>query len=915
MRTITVGWLVERSGAVLVAVLLATALLALPMVLLAPDSEASQNPSGEVFDAQGLIDDRFVSSVFSPFFIVEARGGDMLRREPLLELLENERGLRQDPSLGLLLFSYESAKFGATVTGVYTIADAIDEWLRGSGVEGGLAAASDDQVKLAASELLQAGASTAELGDQFSPGSKIERRLVAGREIDYWTVPAFGVVVLADNAALGGGSFAVSLGGDESTLRKEEFSRDVQALLRGSQRAYRVWGVAIDVNLTSREQGATAGPFIMFTIVAVLLVVGMTFRSYWAVALVGGSLAALMVWLRGIGNLIGLENSLIMTFIVPIAMISFGVDFAFHAIGRYRQELATRRPPRAAYVAGLAGVSGALSLALLSDSLAFLSNVTSGIPAVIQFGIGASVALAAAFMILGVVTPLALMRIEERVGKAPRRRTHVQRLARVLATVTVAVVAGLVVLFIIFFPMIGVVALPLYLLAFIVAPLAWSSRRSDVESDVVSAPDGHGGGWPLMGAMTHALGRARYAVLPAAVVVTALAVLLATRVEASFDVKDFFAADSGFVVGLDKLDEHSAGGEPALVYVEGSLTDVRSLRAIAGLIDAIDASQSGRFGRLASGELQVRRGVLDVLRESIGSPAALAAIARSTGVAVTDADGDGIPDSPTQIAAVYRFAQEAGVPGTGGLILTPDDVAESLWMSADGARQATVLTFGLVGTREQENVVAAREEFQPLVAELETALRQSDPGAMATLTGSPVTRQAGLDATTRALQRSLPLAVALCLVVLIIFMRSIRYALVTIVPILLVVAWLYAFMAVAGFRLNLVTGTIGAISIGVGIDYAVHFTMRFREELESIGDRFQALRAAGTGTGSALLASAASSMIGFAIMALAPMPMFATFGLLTAVMIAFAVAATLLVLPALLVIITRERIGAPSTTA
>ncbi len=49
-------------------------------------------------------------------------------------------------------------------------------------------------------------------------------------------------------------------------------------------------------------------------------------------------------------------------------------------------------------------------------------------------------------------------------------------------------------------------------------------------------------------------------------------------------------------------------------------------------------------------------------------------------------------------------------------------------------------------------------------------------------------------------------------------MRSVRYALVTIIPIGLVVAWLYGIMYVAGFALNYVTATIGAISVGIGID-------------------------------------------------------------------------------------------------
>ena len=57
-------------------------------------------------------------------------------------------------------------------------------------------------------------------------------------------------------------------------------------------------------------------------------------------------------------------------------------------------------------------------------------------------------------------------------------------------------------------------------------------------------------------------------------------------------------------------------------------------------------------------------------------------------------------------------------------------------------------------------------------------------------------------------------------------MRSVRFAVVTIVPIGLVVAWLYALMYLAGFALNWVTATIAAVSIGIGIDYSIHMTQR-----------------------------------------------------------------------------------------
>ena len=100
---------------------------------------------------------------------------------------------------------------------------------------------------------------------------------------------------------------------------------------------------------------------------------------------------------------------------------------------------------------------------------------------------------------------------------------------------------------------------------------------------------------------------------------------------------------------------------------------------------------------------------------------------------------------------------------------------------------------------------------------------------------------------------------------------------------------------------------IGAISIGVGIDYSIHMTQRFREELDRCEGQLEAIQRAAAGTGVALVASAASSIVGFAIMGFAPMPIFASYGQLTAVMIFLALLASLIVLPCLLVIVSRGK--------
>jgi len=109
------------------------------------------------------------------------------------------------------------------------------------------------------------------------------------------------------------------------------------------------------------------------------------------------------------------------------------------------------------------------------------------------------------------------------------------------------------------------------------------------------------------------------------------------------------------------------------------------------------------------------------------------------------------------------------------------------------------------------------------------------------------------------------------------------------------------------FGLNFVTATIAAVSIGIGIDFAVHLTQRYREELNKVEDEIQAMEQAVRGTGVALLASAATSIIGFAIMGFAPMPVFSAYGILTAVMIMMSATASLLILPTLLLLVSRRK--------
>ncbi len=800
------------------------------------------------------------------------------------------------------LFGYYDIESRRQVPGITSVADAVDDVLKGHPLlSTTLEEASEDQVKFAI-HLLFSNPDPAGIRDTVSTKASGETRTVLGQEITWWEAPALIFNVLSDNDKLGGGSQSINVGGDEIALQKEAFNRRIQEVLRGDQTNYQLWGIAIDVNLESADEGQQAGAFITLTAIIALAIVGLSLRSYWAVAFTGVGLGILMIWLKGISILVGIKGGLITDFLVPIAMISLGVDFAVHAIRRYQEERDLGFAPRKAFVVGTAGVAGALALALASDSIAFLSNVSAGIEAVVHFGLAATIAVGSSYLVLGIVVPLAVARAEENASdlNISRRRN---RLLKLGGGFGMAAGAGSAIIIMIALSVpIGLMVLALVSLFQILIPFLIGRRRRQDNRDSISTADRD----PISNSSgliekTVVLVVSRsYLVLFATVVITSLAVVMALRLESTFDVKDFFAVDSDFVVSLDKIDEHvgELGGEPASIIIEGDLSNPESIAALNAVYENLQRNESLAHGK--DGKIQMfPPDPLAVINGNTESDFARERAFDLTGIEIVDADGDGVPDTREGIRAVLDLALTDGVyDSEGNVIFSPERVS-GVYRRMDEVDFVGIVV-SLPGTREQSNIGLAYDQLNIDLQPLNATPSVTSYG----ITGSPFARNEGLKATTSSLQKSIPIAAVAALLILLVVMRSVRFAVATVIPIGLVVTWLYAIMHVAGFSLNFVTATIGAVSIGVGIDYSIHMTARFREELKRSPSSVEAARKAARGTGVALAASAASSIGGFAVMGFAPMPLFASYGILTAIMIALALTASVVVLPAILVLIS-----------
>jgi predicted RND superfamily exporter protein len=862
------------------------------------DEDVSFEPSGEIYDTFERADDLLspATSIAGAVFLVEAPdGGDVLTRDALLEYKQNSDTLRADPTAQQHLASVFNNDVGVQIDGVYSIAEAVDEAL-----PNGLQGATGAEVKLALNDLLAVGAPTRNLVFNLSQDATASPAVVEGREITLWASPVF-LSDLRYNLDSFPGETE-----DDRFLEAELWLRNAQTVLRGDQVDIAVIGVAIDFNTSFNESFEEGGPFIFLAVAFIMLLVGALLRSYWAAVLVAAGLSITMMIYNGFVGVLQLEVSPLLQLIVPIAMISFGVDFFIHASGRAREMQVEGRTRMQAYPLGLSLVFRALLMAALSSAAAFLSNAASGIEAITEFGVGAAIALLVGAAILGLIVPKWLLAIEDRVGPSPADRGLM--ISYKIGFFFTALIAGVMVAMNVVFPTIGVIIFAIFALLFIYLPYRLTLRRNARAvakgrpmSDEIK---GAGHGLRAAGTIVHFLARWRVITVPIVAFLAVVGVWAAFQVDSEFQLKDFLPEDSDPIVSLDKLDEHfgqSTGGT-GFIYVEGDLTDPSTILAMERALDRVTSS-GAELSIDFNGDVITGDNAATLVRTVMTSQAARSAV----GTELTDGDGDGLPDTAAQVAAVYEYVYNNGVVNDAGQqVFSVENVQNVLYVDGPNL-QATALSVGIPSFVDGAIINAAWTELDAADAELEAAIGDTVP--IVSVSGDVITQKEGLDAFIRAMVLSIPIAVVLATLIAAVIMRSVKYALTAIVPILLVVAWVYGFMWSTDLKINPVTATIAAIAVGIGIDFATHFTVRFREEFVGEPSRFPALRRAGEGTGGALAISALTSILGFVALSLAPTPIFATFGQLTAVMIAIAFLVSIIVLPSLLLIVTPRRKG------
>ncbi|MDL2346490.1 efflux RND transporter permease subunit [Campylobacter hyointestinalis] len=140
---------------------------------------------------------------------------------------------------------------------------------------------------------------------------------------------------------------------------------------------------------------------------------------------------------------------------------------------------------------------------------------------------------------------------------------------------------------------------------------------------------------------------------------------------------------------------------------------------------------------------------------------------------------------------------------------------------------------------------------------------------------------------------------ALFLIFVFIF-KSVKLSLIGIVSNLIPLCAVFGVMGIAGIPLDIMSITIAAISLGIGVDDIIHYVHRYKIELRT-KDRLSAIKAAHTSIGYAMQYTSFAIFLGFSVMCFSNFWPTIYFGFLTDLVMFMMLGGALLLLPSLII--------------
>jgi len=635
-----------------------------------------------------------------------------------------------------------------------------------------------------------------------------------------------------------------------------ETQLEIRDLAGAPDHEYVVFGVGIisdEIDRSMADSLAVVGPLALAFVVATLFV---AYRDPLDIVLGVAGIITVLVWTFGVMGWSGIAfNQMFVA--VPVLLIGLSIDYAIHVFMRYRE----RRETVSSLGQHAANKGG-------GEPVENGPKMVRGSMTVALAGVGVALVWVTATTAIGFLANLV-----SPIGP-------IQEFAVVSA---VGILAALVVFG-------GLVP---------AAKVELDSALERAGFDRHKRAFGTGGGrmGEFLAAGAVGARRAPFVVIVAVLLLTAGGVYGASQVDTSFEEEDFLAESPpkwtqtlpdvmapGEYQAADDLEYVNENFQRedlrAQILVEGDVADGEVLHRLETAQD--EAGASAVTYTQADGEADVD-GPLSLLESTAAENESF-----NESYEAADTTGDGVPDE--NVSGLYDELFEIDETEASQVIHRTDDG------SYDSARL-------LVSVEGEAAFGETTEEMRAIAATLE------DDGITAIATGDPivnyVVEQDLFETVIQSLLVTLVAVFGFLTVAYWVTGNGAALGAVTLLPVAFAVSWILGTMYLLEIPFNVLTGMITSLTIGLGVAYSIHVSARYSLELERQGNVWSALETTVTGTGGALLGSAATTVGGFGTLAFAILPVLRQFGIITGLTVTYAFLSSVVVLPSLLVLWTR----------
>ena len=570
-------------------------------------------------------------------------------------------------------------------------------------------------------------------------------------------------------------------------------------------------------------------------------------RTFSDLLLSLGAILLSIGWMQGAGTIlgpgylgiIGAPNQV--SQIAPIILIGLGVDYAIHFTSRYREEIGSGNTVSDSATSTLKSVGIALTLATLATIVGFLTNIVSPLPELKDFGILVSAGIFFAFFLVMTFVPAIRTLLDSR-----------------------------------------------------------AEKKENINVDAFSSS-----GDSLLNKIAASSG-----IIPKKLKIIALILLFAisgygyfsfTNLETLFEFTDFLPEDDPVVQTLGLLTDEFGGGfgETTSVLIEGD--DLATPEAHNALIASIN-NLSEKENIVVYAENVAAESVVATLGQLLapqgaapGAPPAMPDMALLGSLGSFGVD----LMSGAQGIDALKVKETGDVQGLYEYLVDLDSEAflATLYFNEENvvtAQQVRITTSaGSLGAAQLRDDIY--DAFQPM----------SSLGISIAATNDAIVTQSVSDLISESQFQSLIFAILASMIFLILYylidIRKPFLGVITILPVVAIVMGTYLGMYFLDIPLNPVTSTLSGLAIGIGVPFVIHVTNRFRETLLITDSPVDAVRTTLKTTGGSLFGSAFTTMAGFGILMTSSLKPFQQMGQVVVVALGFALVASILILPTLLV--------------